>query len=175
MKKVIFSIGIPGTGKSTILKKFAQHYDYDYICPDDIREELTGSASDQSKNDEVWNLAYDLLQYSLDDANRTVVFDATQTNPEFRKQFINKAKEYGAEKIQALLFDISLETAVERNSARDRDVPVEVLENMNRSLVDFPPRLDEGIDSIFTLDKEGHITGLQKEFSPKHPEGVEIG
>jgi len=37
MKKVIMGIGIPGSGKTTILKEFADKNGYEYICPDDIR------------------------------------------------------------------------------------------------------------------------------------------
>lgn len=50
MSKVIVGIGLPGSGKTTALKPFADKNSYIYICPDDIRAELTGNPADQSKN-----------------------------------------------------------------------------------------------------------------------------
>lgn len=51
MQKVIIGSGIPGAGKTTILKKFAEKYGYTYISSDTIRTELTNDVNDMSKND----------------------------------------------------------------------------------------------------------------------------
>lgn len=162
MKKVILGIGIPGSGKTTVMKNFAQQYGYSYICPDDIREELTGSMIDQSKNKEVWDEAHKRMKKQLDEG-KTVVFDATFTNPEQRKEFLKFAKENGAEKIQGVYLDVDLETAKERNELRERQVPNHVLERMDKSLNDFPPEIKDGFDSIFTLDNEKKIIEAEME------------
>jgi predicted kinase len=65
MKKLILGIGIPGSGKTTVLKKLANDYNYSYICPDDIRFELTLDMSDQSRNKEVWRESYHRLEQDL--------------------------------------------------------------------------------------------------------------
>lgn len=160
MKKVIFGIGIVGAGKTTTLKKIAGKYGYEYICPDDIREELTGNAADQSRNEEVWTIACDRMRISLSNKDTNVVFDATQTIPMVRRDFIKRARDYGAEKIQALLFSVPFETASERNMSRDRVVPQEVVEGMYAQLMETPPSINEGIDSIFKIDSEGIIIGM---------------
>jgi dephospho-CoA kinase len=46
MAKIIIGIGVPGSGKTTALKPFAERNTYTYISPDDIRAELTGNAAD---------------------------------------------------------------------------------------------------------------------------------
>ena len=46
--ELIIPIGISGSGKSRLYN--LNYQDYVKICPDDIRKELTGSISDQSKN-----------------------------------------------------------------------------------------------------------------------------
>ena len=57
MKKLIMGIGIPGSEKTTVLKTFAEKYNYSYICPDDIRLELTGmGAIILNSNHQVYNV-----------------------------------------------------------------------------------------------------------------------
>ena len=96
MTKLIIGMGIPGSGKSTTLKKFAEDYGYNYICPDDIREEMLGDAADQSKNQEVWDEARKKMQEFFK-RGKTVVFDAVFNNAKRRKEFIDYAKATGVE------------------------------------------------------------------------------
>lgn len=149
-------IGVPGSGKTTILKKISKKYGYFYICPDDIRLELTGDASNQSKNKEVWEKSYGLLRQSLAE-NKTVVFDATFTNTIAREKCLLIAREYGA-KIHGVYLDLNIETAKERNKARDRVVPEFVLDRMGSSLKENPPRIEEGFDALFTLNERYELT-----------------
>jgi hypothetical protein len=76
MPTVILGIGIPGSGKTTALKALVAGTDTVYVCPDDIRNRLTGDTSDQSRNREVWDLAYQQIHEALD-AGRNVALDAT--------------------------------------------------------------------------------------------------
>lgn len=73
MAKLAVSVGISGSGKSTFGNKLENAT---VICPDDIRKELTGDISDQSKNAEVWRIAYDRLRKSLENGE-DVYFSAT--------------------------------------------------------------------------------------------------
>jgi predicted kinase len=156
MKKVIIGIGMPGSGKTTTLKKFATKNDYFYICADDIREEFTGSATNQSKNKEVWIEAYRRVKEQLT-AGKTVVFDATFTNQGQRKDFLTFARENGAEKIQGIYLCVDLNTAKERIQNRERKVSEFVLERMNRDLEYFPPELNDGFDSLCVLDEQQNL------------------
>jgi len=74
MRKVVLSIGVPGSGKTTFLKKFANENSFVYICLDDIREELCGDAKDQSRNQEVWDLGLLRIIEAIE-GNNSVVFD----------------------------------------------------------------------------------------------------
>jgi len=161
MAKVIISIGIPGSGKTAVLKKFAEKYGYNYVCPDDIRVELSGSAADQSKNSEVWSVARQRMKDGLSIGD-TVVFDATFATPEGRKRFLDFAKESGAEKVQGIFFNTPLEVAKERNLKRERQVPEHVLERMDGILRADEPRLEEGLDSIFTLDEYQKLVTVER-------------
>jgi predicted kinase len=73
MAKLVVSVGISGAGKTTFGNKLENTT---IICPDDIRKELTGDISDQSRNVEVWRIAYDRLRKSLENGE-DVYFSAT--------------------------------------------------------------------------------------------------
>jgi predicted kinase len=161
MRKVIMGIGIPGSGKTTVLQQLAQEHDYTYICPDDIREELTGNATDQSQNKEVWRLAYQRAQEALAQ-NHSVVFDATFAQHDQRKEFLDFARNAGAEKIQGIFIDTPIEIAKERNRDRDRSISEHVIDRMDANLRSFPPEVTEGFDSIFTLDEYQKIRSVEK-------------
>lgn len=175
MAKLIMGVGIPGSGKTTVLRNIAKKHDYSYICPDDIRMELTGDAANQTKNKEVWGEAYRRLEAYLKEG-RTVIFDATFSNNISRNTCLSLARKSGASKVQGLYVDTPLEIAKERNAGRDRVVPEFVLERMSGSLENNPPIIEEGFDSIFTLDEyhklmkaelEGKEGSITKEFKLK--------
>lgn len=85
MTKLIVSIGISGSGKTTFGNKLENTT---VICPDDIRKELTGNISDQSRNVEVWRLAYDRLRKSLENGEN-VYFSATTLTSKNLKALLN--------------------------------------------------------------------------------------
>ena len=98
--ELIIPIGISGSGKSRLYN--LNYQDYVKICPDDIRKELTGSISDQSKNKEVFELA----QKRIDDCianDKNVFYDATNINTEYRKKCVNKYKETNVRIVYVIL------------------------------------------------------------------------
>lgn len=152
MSKVIMSIGVPGSGKTTALKPFAEKNSYTYISPDDIRAELTGDASDQSRNREVWQEAHRRVQEALR-GGKTVVFDATFAKDFERKSFIQFAREHGAEKVQGVFAAVPFEVARERNKARKRIVPEHAMDRMRAMLTENPPMTADGFDSVFAINE----------------------
>ena len=63
--QVILGVGIPGSGKSTVLGELASERGYTLISPDSIREELTGDAANQSVNGKAWDIAYERARHAL--------------------------------------------------------------------------------------------------------------
>jgi predicted kinase len=142
---VTILVGIPGSGKSTWRDVFLKkNPDFVLIHPDSIRKELTGNEEDQSKNDEVFKLAFKRMDEALK-AGKSVVFDSCAQNKKRRKPIIEIAKTNGA-RVFAMTFRIPLELAKERNSKRERVVPEFVLERMFAQWQD--PSKDEGFDLI---------------------------
>ena len=100
MTKLILPIGISGSGKSYIYNK--DYSDCVQVSPDLIREELTGSISNQSKNKEVFKLAFERVDEYLN-KGKDVFFDATNVNKSQRKSFTDKYKDTDVEVIFVIL------------------------------------------------------------------------
>lgn len=154
-------VGIPGAGKTTALKPFAEKYSYTYISPDDIRGELTGNGLDQSKNEEVWQEAHHRVVESLK-RRETVVFDATFARDEERKKFIQFAREHGAEKVHGVFAAVPYDVANERNKNRERVVPEHAMERMYGMLKDNPPVVEDGFDSVFDMNEFQELMRIEK-------------
>lgn len=87
MSRLILPIGISGSGKSYIYNK--DYKDCVQVSPDLIREELTGNISNQTKNKEVFKLAFERVDEYLN-KGQYVFFDATNVNKGQRKKFTDK-------------------------------------------------------------------------------------
>ena len=106
MSKFICAIGISGCGKTTFgnfLKE--ENHNLVIICPDDIREELTGDISDQSQNEKVWNICHSRIKFNLQNGN-DVYLSATNLSKDKLKYLFSLAKKSGAE-IEAVVFEDS--------------------------------------------------------------------
>lgn len=130
MAKLILPIGISGSGKSYIYNK--DYSDCVQVSPDLIREELTGSISNQSKNKEVFKLAFERVDEYLN-KGKDVFFDATNVNKGQRKSFTDKYKGTDVEVIYVVLpadIDLSwkrIRTDI-KNEKNRSDVPYFALE-----------------------------------------------
>jgi predicted kinase len=85
--KLIILVGISGSGKSTWLKSI-DLTDYVVISPDDIRRELTGDVSNQTKNREVFLLVNMRIVSAINDGIN-VIFDATNVKSIDRKSLLS--------------------------------------------------------------------------------------
>ena len=140
MAKLILPIGISGSGKSYIYNK--DYKDCVQVSPDLIREELTGDISNQTKNKEVFKLAFERVDEYLN-KGQDVFFDATNVNKEQRKNFTNRYKDTDVEVIYVILpADIDLSWRRIRKDIREgknrSDVPyfalVKQKENYDKSI-----------------------------------------
>lgn len=149
---VAMGIGAPGAGKSTVLSELSETTGVVCINPDQIREELTGSEADQSKNQEVWGETYRRVQDSLA-RGESVIVDATHAEAFRRPATIKMYRKMGAKTVLAVNFNVGLETAKKRNRGRSRVVPDYVIEKMHQSLAETPASTEEGFDEIIEIDE----------------------
>lgn len=147
MATAFIGIGIPGSGKTTVLKQAALNRGITYISKDDIREELLGNAEDQSQNRRVWHESLLRTNEALALGN-DVIIDATNVEAWKRQELIKELRSSGASRIVGLYFNTKLSVARERNQKRVRVVPDDVLSWMQQKLDEAPPSLEEGFDDI---------------------------
>lgn len=147
---VAMGVGIPGSGKTTVLSEVAEHLDISRISPDEIREELTGSEASQSVNAEAWDEAYLRVQTALELGHSAIV-DATHAEAFRRPQTVEMYRSFGAATVVAVVFDTPLDIAKQRNAERERVVPEHALDRMHAALTREPVSTDEGFDEVIVV------------------------
>jgi predicted kinase len=162
MLKVVIGVGLPGSGKTTALKPFAEKNGYIYISPDEIREELYGNASIQRGMTEVWDMVHARAQEALH-ANKSIVVDATFAHANERRNFIAFCKNSGAEKVQGVFAVVPLELSDKRNQARERTVPRYAMERMYRDLSNEKPVVEDGFDAVFDINEFQELERIERQ------------
>jgi predicted kinase len=116
MSKIIVLQGVPGSGKSTWAKEFAQaHKDYVIVCRDSIREG-TGVYWVPERENYISDVEKNQIEMALDNY-LNVIIDATNLNPKTILKWNDLAEKHNAE-IEYKLFEISYEEALERDRKR---------------------------------------------------------
>ena len=115
------------------------------ICPDNLREELTGDINDQSRNHFIFTQLVPIRMNGAHSLGKHIIFDATNTSRKARKGIIEHAKFLGY-KIEAHVFHVPIEVCKARNAGRSRVIPEFVIDRQFAQW--HEPSLDEGVDRI---------------------------
>lgn len=150
---VIMMAGVPGSGKSYLADQFGELLHLPVISSDACREEISGDPNDQSVSRQAWELVYHKAEGAIHDGN-SVIIDATHKSREQRQRDIKRYRSYGARTVAAVHVAVTLGTALARNAARERVVPVHVIEHMHDALSQFPPTERDGFDFVVRLSNE---------------------
>jgi predicted kinase len=139
--KIILLIGLPGSGKST----WAARQGITPLSSDLMRLLLSGNEENQSIHKQVFQAIRYLLRQRIRLGCKETYIDATNLTPWERRPYAEIARRYGC-RLEAVWFDIPLETCKRRNRKRERVVPDEVLDAMAARLV--RPSRTEGFTRI---------------------------
>lgn len=149
--------GIPGSGKSTYAENLAKEKSAVIVSTDAIREELFGTASYQKHGDRVFEIAEARIKDFLEH-NKSVIFDAMNLKPAWRRELIEKYGKYVDLKM-SVAFEIPAAECVNRQKARERQVPPEIIYKKEKEYV--RPTAQEGFD-IITIVKPTKQVGERK-------------
>lgn len=122
--KVIFTVGLPGSGKSTFVKQLAISENAVILSSDAIRQELFGDATKQ-KSRVVFRTLYERLN-NLVAKGFSVIVDATNIERDRRVFALRKLP--SNIKKECYYFDTPYSICVARNQQRKRHVPLLVME-----------------------------------------------
>lgn len=136
-------VGLPGSGKSTYIKKYFNQ-NLRVHSSDDIREELSGDANNQDINKEVFELLHKRVREDLKNGI-SCVYDATNISWKKRKAFLESLKGINCWKTCHIIAT-PYEVCLEQNRHRDRVVPESVIKSMYMNF-DIP-FYNEGWDDI---------------------------
>ena len=122
-RQITALMGIPAAGKTTLCQSMVNLH---FISPDDNRKRLTGSKSDQSRNEEAFDLAHEELRAALKNGE-DVLFDSTALTQYARHFILEIAAELDVE-TRLIILRTPFEECLARNNARVRDrVPEHVM------------------------------------------------
>jgi predicted kinase len=157
--RIILLVGLPGSGKST----WAARQGITPLSSDLMRLLLSGNEANQSIHKQVFRTIRYLLRERIRLGCRETYIDATNLTPWERKPYADIARRYGC-RLEAVWFNIPVETCKRRNRKRGRVVPDEVLDAMAGRFV--RPSRAEGFTRIRIVtparqSKEGPKRGGQ--------------
>ncbi|CAN1212495.1 AAA family ATPase [Tumidithrix helvetica PCC 7403] len=158
MAGAILLIGVPGSGKSTLIKELlrsprSETSPTQVISPDLIRESLYGSASEQGRWEEIWaQVQQEFTQAAK--LQHSVIYDATNYKRQYRQEAIALARSHGFKPITGLWLNVPLWICLNRNQARDRQVPEDIIVEMYRCLTFNPPSLEDGFDHLMYKEEK---------------------
>lgn len=174
MKEFIFTIGLPGSGKTTFLKERGYCY-AEKISADDIKDKIRGASpadKDESKihEESVQEARNEAFRMMSEGYNR-IVMDMGGINSTYTKTIIANADLKGY-KTKAYFLDTPVDVCIERMKQRGRIIPLEDVYKknckLNACLIDIA---DMGVEievvPYFTnkylfLDMDGTICSYQK-------------
>ena len=143
MPSLLMLVGLPGSGKSTYIKKYFNQ-NLRVHSSDAIREELSGNINNQDINKEVFELLHKRVKEDLKNGINCV-YDATNISWKKRKAFLESLKGIECWKICHVIAT-PYEICLEQNRHRDRVVPEDVIKRM---YLNFDiPFYNEGWDDI---------------------------
>ena len=152
LAKAFIGIGLPGSGKTTYLRQFANDIGAVYICADDVRAELYGDSRIQNDPQKVWTEVRRRATKALM-RGRDVVIDGTHAKPRDRQSTLRACRSAGW--IEGIWCQAPFGVCLARNQHRDRVVPYASMKRMRNQLYRTPPSPKEGFSRISRVNTAG--------------------
>lgn len=127
--KLYMLCGLPGSGKTTFARKFAEDYGYQYLGPDSFYALFNGYETLHIHKFEIWMAVYRALHMAEQDG-RSVVFDTNAPTVVDRSQILDWFPGFEP---HLIYIEASESLCLQNNNARRRVIPTEEMERLIRS------------------------------------------
>lgn len=149
MKTIHMMIGIPGSGKTTFVKKLASEKGYDVVSTDIVR-----ANHPQMDEKDVWPTVYKMIgDILLEKYN--CIFDATNTTKKVRDRFKENVNLYIKDyQIYGYYFPTNYKECIKRVEKRNTQkgelyLPVDVIKSYGENI--YPPTYEESFTNSFVM------------------------
>lgn len=147
-------MGLPGAGKSTIRDTRFSHMNAVVIDPDYEKLQIPGY--DPKKpwivHEESKRLAT-LKMYDAIGENKPIIIDGTGTNAEKMVHQVKELQRFGYN-IELVYVRVKLNTAIERNSNRERVVPEEIIREKHQLISVSFEIVASYVDKVTVIDND---------------------
>ena len=170
-------IGIPASGKSSYCEECKSTGNWVVNSSDAIREELYGTADDQSHNSEIFNTMFRRTIAALN-LNLNCVYDATNLSSKRRANLIKEIRRlYPSTTIEAIVMATPFHICIRRNFERERTVPFNVMLSMMKRF-EMPAKWEgfdeikvygnDQVDGVLRANELAHIAGRMEQDNSHH-------
>ena len=160
--ELLMLVGLPGSGKSTYIKKYFNQ-NLRVHSSDDIREELSGDVNNQDINALVFETLHKRVKEDLKNGI-SCVYDATNISWKRRKAFLDSLKGIKCWKVCHIIAT-PYEVCLQQNQERDRKVPEEVIDRMYMNFdIPFYNEGWDGIEVVYTNPNYKNAYGTWHQF-----------
>ena len=156
---LVLMVGVTGSGKSTLAKKLFKPTEI--ISSDYCRAMVSDDENDQSATHDAFELLRQMVRIRLKRGLLTVI-DATNVQPEARKQYAEIAREFHV-LLTAIVLDLPEKVLRDRTAARtDRDMPPHVIPKQRAQLRKSLGSLKyEGYRNQYVFKTEEEVAAIQ--------------
>jgi len=158
MIKLYMTVGLPGCGKSTFVRKRIEQYGGIHISRDIIRFSIVRPDEEYfSKENIVFDIFINQIQQAIDDKIENIYVDATHLTEKGRNKVLNRLKLNEEVQIHILMFDVPLNICLERNAKRTgREVVPEIVIRRMRHSIGVPNFFEKyHYTSISEINEDG--------------------